>query len=1011
MLKRLSGLPTYAKGGVAHYAAGGPTFGEIMAAKMAAQAASPAPVAKAAAPVAKAAAPVAPTAAGALALLKSGDSAGALQALKSSAATPAATTDYSPIVTPAPVAAARAEYAARSALPAQFQGMDQQQLAAADTAIRSNVPTGTSPTGFDPIKDTVSNMYIQQLGRAPDAAGLEYYTNQIKTGALTPESLAAQLDRSTEGYNYDAERIASQYRSTFGRDPDQEGFQFYMGLEDQNPTEPAAINNAIKVGALTGSADAVAAAAKPQGYTTLQTTALTADPYAGRYATDNPYYFGDIPADAVNRSVTQAGQSIQFTNPVTGQPMITTVDPKTGFTVTAGNNVLQRENVQNAIDLAVKSGALSMTDAASLTAKIANADAFKTATGTTDPTFNNLYALLSDPKASVILGDLGIQIGEDADKTNALAESVERQELATLAGKDLGGLAPSTRTIAEVAASTGKSYPFTEANLGLGKISTKATEADIYKNLGTELGITADPTKVVTPTYLDTTVGGGGNDTYPADQTTWAGGYEKPDWMKNITPSIGDFRPKGAMAADSEIPAMLRGAESLSISSPGSGIQKGLYGAPVTTPTVDNKIDPLTGALLGGAAGYLFGNQASNKAAYDSAGNLIKGAYDLVTGGSSGYNPFEGASTSDIAGAFGKKSSSASVDDFLTTFGKDGGLATPLMKDGGGVQNYDVGGVVSDIGNILTSGAGKGAALGALFSNLLSNYSSGQGVNKGLDMSKVGYIAPRTTQMGPARYVPYSQYGVPTTYTPTAAETANLGGLGQARMTSGLGGTSPYQPFLRTAAQKYTPVDYSLQQTSKDGGDVHMADGGMPGFAPQRMPPQIGNQNMPPQLGMPTQAMQPQGMPPQGMQQPMQQQQAMQPVAQQAQQPASYYTYGNPVKPSDMLQGMAQGGLPTQMHQPMTEGRNDYRAGSRVTGAGDGQSDDIPAMLADGEYVFDADTVAQLGNGSTKAGSDLLDKFREELRAHKRSAPVNKIPPPSKSPLAYLKAAREKQRG
>ena len=277
-------------------------------------------------------------------------------------------------------------------------------------------------------------------------------------------------------------------------------------------------------------------------------------------------------------------------------------------------------------------------------------------------------------------------------------------------------------------------------------------------------------------------------------------------------------------------------------------------------------------------------------------------------------------------------------------------------------------------------------------------------------MSKVGYITPRTTQMGPARYVPYSQYGVTSTYTPTAAETANLGGLGQARMTSGLGGTSPYQPFLRTVAQKYTPTDYSLPQTEfkSHGGDVHMANGG---FAPQNAPPQLGNQNippqisnqnMPPQLGMPTQAMQPQGMPPQGMQQPMQQP---------TQQPASYYTYGNPVNPSDMLQGMAQGGLPTQMNQPMAEGRNDYRAGSRVTGAGDGQSDDIPAMLADGEYVFDADTVAQLGNGSTKAGSDLLDKFREELRAHKRSAPVNEIPPPSKSPLAYLKAAREKQRG
>ena len=127
-----------------------------------------------------------------------------------------------------------------------------------------------------------------------------------------------------------------------------------------------------------------------------------------------------------------------------------------------------------------------------------------------------------------------------------------------------------------------------------------------------------------------------------------------------------------------------------------------------------------------------------------------------------------------------------------------------------------------------------------------------------------------------------------------------------------------------------------------------------------------------------------------------------------------YYTYGTAIDPQQIMQNMAQGGKPQPqggLHVPTVEGRHDYRSGSRVTGDGDGQSDDIPAMLADGEYVFDADTVAQLGNGSTKAGSDLLDRFREEIRSHKRSAPINKIPPPAKSPLAYLKAARSKKNG
>ena len=77
--------------------------------------------------------------------------------------------------------------------------------------------------------------------------------------------------------------------------------------------------------------------------------------------------------------------------------------------------------------------------------------------------------------------------------------------------------------------------------------------------------------------------------------------------------------------------------------------------------------------------------------------------------------------------------------------------------------------------------------------------------------------------------------------------------------------------------------------------------------------------------------------------------------------------------------------------------------GHYVKGRGDGQSDDIPAMLADGEYVFDADTVAALGNGSSDAGAAVLDKMREAIRHHKRSASVNEIPPKAKSPLEYLK--------
>jgi hypothetical protein len=101
----------------------------------------------------------------------------------------------------------------------------------------------------------------------------------------------------------------------------------------------------------------------------------------------------------------------------------------------------------------------------------------------------------------------------------------------------------------------------------------------------------------------------------------------------------------------------------------------------------------------------------------------------------------------------------------------------------------------------------------------------------------------------------------------------------------------------------------------------------------------------------------------------------------------------------------AKGGLNVVHHSG--KARVDFRRGDAVTGPGDGQSDDIPAMLADGEYVIDSEIVAALGNGSTKAGSELLDKFREEIRRHKRSGPLDKIPPKSKSPLQYLAMAKK----
>lgn len=57
-----------------------------------------------------------------------------------------------------------------------------------------------------------------------------------------------------------------------------------------------------------------------------------------------------------------------------------------------------------------------------------------------------------------------------------------------------------------------------------------------------------------------------------------------------------------------------------------------------------------------------------------------------------------------------------------------------------------------------------------------------------------------------------------------------------------------------------------------------------------------------------------------------------------------------------------------------------------VQGPGDGTSDSIPARLANGEYVVDAQTVSMLGNGDNGSGAKRLDEMRQNVRKHKGAA-------------------------
>jgi hypothetical protein len=97
-------------------------------------------------------------------------------------------------------------------------------------------------------------------------------------------------------------------------------------------------------------------------------------------------------------------------------------------------------------------------------------------------------------------------------------------------------------------------------------------------------------------------------------------------------------------------------------------------------------------------------------------------------------------------------------------------------------------------------------------------------------------------------------------------------------------------------------------------------------------------------------------------------------------------------------------------HNPQffSEGGLGKMKNTYVKGEGDGTSDSIAAMLANGEFVIPADVVSNLGNGSNDAGAKVLDEFLRTIRAHKRKANPKGLPPDSKGALGYLATAKKK---
>ena len=116
------------------------------------------------------------------------------------------------------------------------------------------------------------------------------------------------------------------------------------------------------------------------------------------------------------------------------------------------------------------------------------------------------------------------------------------------------------------------------------------------------------------------------------------------------------------------------------------------------------------------------------------------------------------------------------------------------------------------------------------------------------------------------------------------------------------------------------------------------------------------------------------------------------------------YADGGDVAPAGM--GLPPSAAMPQLMSAALTGYMNARAGGHINGPGDGKSDDIPAMLSNGEHVIDAATVSDLGNGDNDAGHKRIEEIKQKIRSSAGRKNPRKASPKQKGLGLLLKSAR-----
>jgi hypothetical protein len=265
----------------------------------------------------------------------------------------------------------------------------------------------------------VNQAYQAGLGRAPDEGGAAYFQQQLASGRAASD-IAREIARSQEGQNFLTQGITSEYRQTLGRNPEQEGYQYWLS---------SALDAGYTVDQLRA---AINSAAVPEqqkrgiteAFTQLQLADLEADPWAGRYATRSIYDIPQSEADRINISYIN-GVPVQFVAPTTQQQYISNYG-QAAWNAIAGDEVLSVPRVTEQVNRAYSAGSLTQQEYKGIIDSLADAK---------NP--SDVRQILGIPQGAVVIDPkYGQQIGEDNDLKLALAEAAKRQEV--LSAQDPG---------------------------------------------------------------------------------------------------------------------------------------------------------------------------------------------------------------------------------------------------------------------------------------------------------------------------------------------------------------------------------------------------------------------------------------------------------------------------------------------------------------------------------------------------------------------------------------------